>query len=98
LGGQSAAAIIPKADRGFWRTLRACFADITGRLYNGAHWPVVQGVEAAVYFVRRFPSRNRDVASKQKRGSNEARYEIIGLKPFQMALRPRRKDAIMRNG
>jgi hypothetical protein len=26
------------------------------------------------------------------------RYGIIGLKSFQMAIRPRRKDAIMRNG
>jgi len=100
LGGQSAAAIIPKADRGFWRTLRACFADITGRLYNGAHWPVVQGAEAAIFILSGvFHREIAMLASTQKRSSSESRYGIIrGLKPFQMAIRPRRKEEIMRNG
>jgi hypothetical protein len=76
-----------------------CFADSTGRLYNGAHWPVVQGVEAAIVILSSgFHREIAMFASTQKRGSNEARYGMIGLKPFQMAIRPRRKDAIMRNG
>jgi hypothetical protein len=38
-------------------------------------------------------------AGKQKRGSNEGRCGIIkGLKSFEMANWPRRKDEIMRNG
>jgi hypothetical protein len=45
---------------------------------------------------------HREIAmlpANKKRGSDEAHDGIIrGLKPFQMAIRPRGKDAIMRNG
>src|ERR1700730_13496391 len=92
LGGQSAAAIIPKMNRDFWRRRHACFAKITGRLYHGAHWPVVQGHSISNLCLS--GGLHREIAmlaSKQKRGSNEARYGIIrGLKPFQMTIRPRR--------
>jgi len=56
-----------------------------------------RGVESPSIFFQ-WPIAKCIAASKQRRGSNEARYGIIrGLKPFQMAIRPRRKDEIVRN-
>jgi hypothetical protein len=76
-------------------------------VFRGHHRPFVQWrtlagrtgrTSANLYLTDGFHCEIAMLASTQKRGSNEARYGIIGLKPFQMAIRPRRKDAIMRNG
>jgi len=97
LGGQYRCCNYPKGESKLF-TNASC-------LFRGHHRPFVQWRTLACRTGRRstnlyfFHREIAMLASTQKRGSDEAHDEIIrGLKPFHMAIRPRGKDAIMRNG